>query len=136
VAGKAAADPIVPVRFDEDSLEDDLAHLSTGAATAMRKRRREIEQDGGIRLSRLKRCEDEGRDGTKLPGCVKTYVPWPDGRWGFVFKSVEHPTRPWGLRAIAYGVRHNPGRGKLTVYEVAHRRLIEIIARDLRESDS
>lgn len=52
-------------------------------------------------------CEDDARNGTNLAGCVKTYVPWPDGRFGAVFVAVSHPQRPLGLRAIAFGVRHH-----------------------------
>jgi hypothetical protein len=41
-------EPIFPVGFDEDALAED--------------------------LEQLKACQAEGRDGTKLGGCVKTYV--------------------------------------------------------------
>jgi len=121
-----------PARFDEVQIVDDLAHLPAGAATVLRAARRDIDRDGGIAASRLKKCEAEGRDGTHLPDCLKTYVPWPDGRYGIVFKIVAHPTHPWGLLALAYGIRHKPGRGRLTVYELADQRLPEIVARDLR----
>jgi hypothetical protein len=124
-----------PARFDEKQVEDDLAHLPDGAATALRSLRRDIDRDGGIAASRLKKCEAEGRDATNLPGCLKTYVPWPDGRYGVVFQIVAHPTRPWGLRMLAYGRRHPTGPGQLSVYQIADRRLIEIIARDLRGKD-
>jgi hypothetical protein len=69
-------------------------------------------------------CQAEGRDGTRLGGCVKTYIPWPDGRFGAVFVPVTHPSRPMALRAIAFGIRHQPrGATAPTVYEVADRRL-------------
>ena len=69
-------------------------------------------------------CEVEGRDGTRLGGCVKTYVPWPAGRFGAVMVGVSHPDRPVGLRVIAFGVRHHPRDAHaLTVYEIAHRRI-------------
>jgi hypothetical protein len=59
-----------------------------------------------------------------LGGCVKTYVPWPDGRFGAVFVAVTHPNRPMALRAFAFGVRHHPRESNAkTVYEVAHARL-------------
>jgi hypothetical protein len=121
-----------PARFDDAQNQEDLVYLPDDAATALRSVRRDIDRDGGIAASRLKKCEAEGRDGTHLPGCLKTYVPWPDGRYGIVFRIVGHATRPWGLRAIAYGIRHKPGRGRLTVYELADQRLAEIIAKDLR----
>jgi len=120
-------DPIVPTRFDDDAVEYDLARLPSAGASALRALRRAIDAAGGLPLSRLKACQAEGRDGTMLAGCAKTYVPWPDGRYGLVLSAVEHPTRPWGLRAIAFGVRHHPrDSNALTVYEIAHRRLHEL----------
>jgi hypothetical protein len=83
-----------PARFDEVQIVDDLTHLPEEAATALRAVRRDIDRDGGIAASRLKKCEAEGRDGTHLPGCLKTYVPWPDGRYGVVFRSSRTPHTP------------------------------------------
>jgi hypothetical protein len=125
-------DPFVPARFDDAQIQDDLSYLPVDAADALRALRREIDRDDGIPASRLKHCDEEGRDGTHLAGRLKTYVPWPIGRYGIVFQIVGHATRPWGVRVIAYGIRHKPGRGRLTVYEVADRRLPEIVAEDLR----
>jgi hypothetical protein len=105
-------------------LVEDLAHLPTAAAEALRGLRKDLQRFGGVPRSRLKACQEEGRDGTRLPGCVKTYVPWPDGRFGAIFAAVAHPDRPIGLRMIAFGVRHHPrGSTARTVYEVAHERL-------------
>jgi hypothetical protein len=85
---------------------------------------REIDRLGGLPRDRLLACEAEGRDGTWLSGCVKTYVPWPAGRFGAVMIPVRHPERPLGLRVIAFGVRHEPRDAHaLTVYQIAHRRL-------------
>lgn len=69
-------------------------------------------------------CQAEGRDGTRLGGCVKTYIPWPDGRFGAVFVPASHPNRPLTLRVLAFGVRHHPRVSNAkTVYEVADIRL-------------
>jgi hypothetical protein len=117
---------IVPTQFDEDTIEHDLAQLPPAAALALQALRRDIDMTGGLPFSRLKGCQAEGRDGTRLGGCVKTYVPWPDGLYGLVLIAVEHPTRPWALRAIALGVRHHPRDSHaLTVYQIADRRLHE-----------
>jgi hypothetical protein len=117
----APAGPIFPVVFDESAIAEDLAHHPPVARNAFELLRRELDRDGGIPVSRLKRCEAEGRDGTRLAGCLKTYVPWPTGRFGLVMLPVTHPSRPLALRAFAFGVRH-PAALKPSVYEIADRR--------------
>jgi hypothetical protein len=85
---------------------------------------RDIDRLGGLPRERLLACEAEARDGTRLGGCVKTYVPWPTGRFGAVMVAVSHPERPLGLRLIAFGVRHHPRDAQaLTVYQIADKRL-------------
>jgi hypothetical protein len=121
---EARAEPVFPVGFDDDALDEDLNRLPASAEIALREFRRELRRQGGIPLSRLKKCQAEGHDGTRLPGCVKTYVPWPDGRFGAVFVPAKHPSRPLALRTVAFGVRHHPPESNAqTVYEVADRRL-------------
>lgn len=118
------SEPVFPVGFDDDALDEDLAHLPASAEEALRAFHKEVRRQGGVPKSRLMACQAEGRDGTRLSGCVKTYVPWPDGRFGAVFVAVIHPNRPLALRAIAFGVRHYPrGSRSRTVYEIADRRL-------------
>ena len=59
-----------------------------------------------------------------MAGCVKMYVPWANGRFGAIFAAVVHPDRPFGLRLIAFGVRHHPPESNApTVYEIADGRL-------------
>lgn len=115
------AAPPVPVEFDEDALAEDLAHHPPAARDALDSFRREVDGDGGLARSRLRRCEAEGRDGTRLRGCLKTYLPWPTGRFGLVLLPVAHPTRGLALRAFAYGVRHPQAR-RTSVYQIADRR--------------
>jgi hypothetical protein len=118
------SEPVFPVGFDDDALEEDLAHLPASAEEAFRLFHKEVGRLGGIPKSRLMACQAEGRDGTRLGGCVKTYIPWPGGRFGAVFVAVTHPNRPLSLRVIAFGVRHHPRRANAqTVYQVADRRL-------------
>jgi len=96
-------------------------HHPPVARHALELLRREFDRDGGVPISRLKRCETEGRDGTHLPGCVKTYVPWPSGPFGLVLLPVAHSSRPLALRAFAFGVPH-PAPLKPSVYEIADKR--------------
>jgi hypothetical protein len=112
------ARPIVPVLFDEPAIAEDLTHHSPAARAALERFRHEVEREGGLPVSRLRSCEAEGRDGTRLADCLKTYVPWPIGRFGLVLLPVPHPTRLFALRAFAYGVRH-PAAGKPSVYQIA-----------------
>lgn len=117
-------EPVFPVGFDEDALAEDLERLPASAEIALRAFRKELQHQGGLPRSRLRACQAEGRDDTKLGGCVKTYIPWPDGRFGAVFVAVHHPNRPMALRAFAFGVRHHPAESNAkTVYQVAYRRL-------------
>jgi hypothetical protein len=111
----------MPVVFDEQAISEDLAHHPPVARHALELLRRELDRDGGLSVSRLKGCDAEGRDGTHLAGCVKTYVPWPTGRYGLVMLPVAHATRPLALRAFAFGVRH-PAALKPSVYKIADER--------------
>lgn len=121
---EAQWEPVFPVGFDDDALEEDLAHLPASAEEALRSFHKDVRRLGGIPKSRLMACQAEGRDGTRLGGCVKTYIPWPDGRFGAVFVAVTHPNRRLALRNVGFGVRHHPRGSKArTVYEVADRRV-------------
>lgn len=109
-------EPVFPVGFDELAIAEDLARVGQAGAAALGDLAREIEHLGGLPRQRLKACLDEGRDGTRLRGCVKTYVPWPAGRYGAVMIAVVDPVRPLAMRVIAFGVRHHPaGAHALTV---------------------
>lgn len=105
-------------------MAEDLARLGRSGVMAFAELGRDVDRLGGLPRGRLLACEAEGRDGTRLPSCVKTYVPWPAGRFGAVMLAVSHPERPVGLRVIAFGARHQPRDAHaLTVYQIAHRRL-------------
>src|SRR6266511_5499559 len=79
-----AKEPVFPVAFDELAMAEDLARLSAGGAEALAALGREVDRLAGLSRERLLVCEAEGRDGTRLGGRVKTYVPWPTGRFGDV----------------------------------------------------
>jgi hypothetical protein len=83
------AELVVPVVFDDAVLMVDLEHLPGTAAAALSEVRAQGEREGGLQYKRLAACHSEGRDGTDLAGCVKTYVPWPTGPWGMVFRAGE-----------------------------------------------
>jgi hypothetical protein len=125
------SEPIFPARFDPDTWERDLARSTPAGRAAAEAAKVEYERDG-VPRSHLKPCEPEGRDGTKLPDCAKTYIPRPDGKWGIVFKIVIAENRV-RLEFISFGVRHHPkGSHALTTYDYASKRVAEITAKDLR----
>lgn len=76
----------------------------------------------GVPVGWLRPCDAEARDGTCLGGCAKLYIPQPDGRWGAVFAIDTAASKP-ALLLLAAGERHPARPWKLSVYEIAHRRL-------------
>lgn len=109
------------VAFDEHLWSEDLQRATPEAAQAAGRARRELER-AGAPIDQLRPCEDQGRDGTRLAGCLKLYVPLPAGPWGIVFQLAgdEHGAL---LAALAFGLRHPPTRRRSSVYQLAHRRL-------------
>jgi hypothetical protein len=110
------------VHFDEALFAGDLAAMPAAAAEVARQARERYGTQG-VPVAELRRCEDEGRDGTRLAGCVKAYLPAPAGRFGMVlrFAVIDDQLR---LAYLAFGVRHHPrGYHAQTVYQLAHRRL-------------
>lgn len=115
-------EPRFPARFAAEGFAHDIASSAVAGADAARSARREYERDG-IPRSHLMPCESEGRDGTELQQCFKTYIPQAGGQWGMVFKAQVIDGRP-RMDFLAFGVRHHPKDSQaLTVYEIAHRRL-------------
>jgi hypothetical protein len=113
-----------PVAFDENAWSEDLRNGTDSGRTAATKRRSRLEQDGQP-IDELLGCRDEAQDGTSLGGCVKTYVPWPDGPWGIVYLIARDETGRLSLDHLAVGLRHPPAGRRASVYEIAHRRLNE-----------
>jgi hypothetical protein len=98
-----------------------LSRASVAARTAIEPAIRGLAKDG-VGIGSLRPCDSEARDGTRLGGCVKLYIPQPDGRWGAVFAIDREASKP-ALLLIAVGERHPARPWQPSVYEVAHRRL-------------
>jgi hypothetical protein len=110
------------VLFNEGAFAEDTMRSGRAGAEALREARSQFERDG-FEIKTLRRCDPEGRDGTKLPACFKVYLPAPNGKFGMVFRFVRDG-EGLALRYLAFGVRHHPrDSNALTVYEIAHRRL-------------
>ncbi len=120
-----------PVAFADDAFDEDIARAGSGGREAAETARQAYEH-GGVPVDELRRVQDEGRDGTILPGCLKVYLPPPDGRFGIVFKLAIDETGA-RLQFLAFGTRHHPhGSHAPTVYDTAHARLRETTAKNLR----
>lgn len=110
------------VAFDEGFWERDQEAATPAARSAAASWRAEVEDDG-VDIRRLRPCDPEGRDGTRLSGCVKVYVPAPAGPWGVVLEVALDAHGAW-LDYRAFGLRHPPRESRrLSVYQIAHRRL-------------
>jgi hypothetical protein len=83
------------VEFDDTTFAEDHAYGTPAGRDAALKKRATVERDGQP-AEELITCDAEAQDGTKLPGCFKTYVPWPTGRWGMVFEfRFDEDHRPY-----------------------------------------
>jgi hypothetical protein len=86
------------VDFDDATFAEDLEHTSSATGQELAHRERDKLTAEGLPPDQLKRCDTEARDGTSLPGCVKIYIPRPDGTWGMVFQlrigSDGRPSSP------------------------------------------
>lgn len=114
---------LTPVAFDELAWQEDLRRVAGSAKRIGEETRSRLEREGQA-VDALFACDEEARDGTSLPGCVKVYLPPPGGPLGIVFRIARSNDGRLYLDHIAFGVRHLPAgtRGE-TVYRVAHRRL-------------
>jgi hypothetical protein len=107
------------VVFDDAFWLDDLARTDTPGRRVAEDARRQFEADG-VPVAELRACDAEGRDGTRLPGCVKVYLPLPYGEHGMVFEINRQQGR-LVLLCLAVGERHPTGRP--SVYQIADKRL-------------
>jgi hypothetical protein len=107
------------VAFDDPTWNADLARLGQRGAEIAKRARADLERNG-VAISDLLKCDAEGRDGTRLDGCVKLYLD----QWGLVFTPDVSPTGEPRLLCIALGVRHPPVNSpRWSVYQHADRRL-------------
>jgi len=117
----AGAGPRFEVRVIDQVLAEDLPRCTKAGRKAIEPVIDVLQRDGAPR-EWLLRCEEEGQDGTRLGGCVKFYIPRPDGQWGAVLAGDEEASKP-ALVLIAVGERHPEQPWRPSVYEIAHRRL-------------
>lgn len=113
----------LPVVVDAAGLDEDLAHASEAGRVVAKAALRQFDRDGGVELARLRRCSAEGRDGTRLAGCVKVYLPAEAGPWRMVFDATKMGLSRGHLLLLAFGLGHPKRPWQPSVYRVAHERL-------------
>ena len=70
----AGAGPRFEVRVVDEVLAEDLVRCTPAARAAIEPMVARLRDEGAL-SEWLLRCEEEGRDGTLLKGCVKLYIP-------------------------------------------------------------
>lgn len=113
--------PVV-VRFDERVWQLAIHPFSTAAQRTASNARRLLERDGIRHQDIDRRYEARGPKGTRLPACVKVYVPLglptSEQPYGIVLQLQDDGS----LAFIAFGRRH-PAGAERDVDERAHRTL-------------
>ena len=113
-----------PALFDDASFAEDLQRLGDAGREVALRARNSFEESG-VPVQELRACDEEGPKGTALPHCVKVRLPFPDGKFGMVFR-IELRHGKSALAFAAFGARHQPHNSHApTVYDIAHRRLHE-----------
>jgi hypothetical protein len=111
------------VHFDELAFAEDVRQASPTGRDVARAARTRLERDGAA-LDELRRCDPEHREGTRLPNCVKTYLPGPGGRWRMIFEATyDRAAGELRLAYLAFGVGHPEHPWQPSAYDVAHHRL-------------
>jgi hypothetical protein len=69
----------VPVAFDDLAWQNDLSKATGSAKRIGEETRSRLEREGQA-VDALFACDEDARDGTSLPACVKVYLPPPGDR--------------------------------------------------------
>lgn len=120
--------PAVPVEFGAEEWDEEVDRLSERSPARGEALRARAVIESGTRKLRWLRCEAEGPDGTRLPGCRKLYIPVEQqgassAPYGFVFQLVKKADGTLAWNFIAFGERHPRDLKTRSVYERAHKRL-------------
>jgi hypothetical protein len=124
--------PPVSIQFREPIWEEEVGRLDERSVARVQAERARREIEGGRVDLEWMRCDPEGADATRLPGCRKLYVPLDAGGasaapFGFVFRLTRAADGGLAWTMIAFGERHPAPKGDQpgtrSVYERAHKRL-------------
>ena|SRR5436190_1764244 len=111
------------VRFDELAFAEDMSHASAAGRRVALDARQRLES-AGVQVEDLLRCQEHGRDGTRLERCVKLYLPSAGGVWRMVYEITRDLSNgELALSYLAFGLGHPSKPWQPSAYQVAHRRL-------------
>jgi hypothetical protein len=118
----------VPLSFRSDEWSEEVGRLDRRSAARIQAERARRDIEGKESPLNLQKCEADGEGGTRLPGCVKLYVPLgrqgaSETPFGFVFQLAQHSDGGLVWNFLAFGERHPDNPATRTVYERAHKRL-------------
>jgi hypothetical protein len=121
--------PVIAIQFGAEEWREEVDRYQSSAMSRARAQsaRKSIEA-GSVSLD-WKRCRAEhGPSGTRLPHCLKLYVPLDQkgassAPFGFVFQLQRRKDGSPMLNFLAFGERHPDNVQTRTVYERAHKRL-------------
>jgi hypothetical protein len=119
----------IAIQFGADEWQEEVERYRPSAIPRARAQtaRRAIEA-GSARLN-WRRCRPEdGPSGTRLPHCLKVYVPLDKegasaAPYGFVFELQRTSDDSLKLNFLAFGERHPENERTKSVYARAHKRL-------------
>ena len=89
------------VSFNEDAYAEDILRCGRTVRPCCARMRSRNESES-VAIAELRRCEGEGNDGTRLPGCFKVYLSAPNGKFGMVLRFTI-PTKGLGAASRRYG---------------------------------
>lgn len=120
--------PSAAVEFPPTAWRDEVERLDPRSPARIQAERARREIEAGRSDLGWQRCEADGEDGTRLPGCRKLYVPLgklgsSDAPFGFVFRLSRTADGGLAWSMVAFGERHPSDRWTRNVYERAHKRL-------------
>lgn len=102
--------------FDADVLRADAETRRIASAMRSELEARGIDLDG----KHVGRCAAPGPDGTRLPGCVKRYLPG-GGHWRMVFKLAELDSGRKVAVFLAHGQHLDDPLGDSAYWRAHHR---------------
>jgi hypothetical protein len=118
----------IPIEFGEEEWREEVERFRERSPARTQGERARSEIEASPAVAGLLKCEAYGADATRLPGCMKLYVPLgrqgaSEAPFGFVFQLAQASDGSFIWNFLAFGERHPDNPSTRTVYERAHKRV-------------